>query len=918
MLHGRERERDHVAGLLRGARSGRSFALLLEGAAGIGKTSLLDDAVAAAEGMLVLRAQGYEAESDLPFAGLSDLLTPVIDARHALPEAQRRALGGALALEAAPPRDRFSVPVAVLGLLGLLAEEQPLLVVVDDAHWLDDASRDAILFIARRLDTEGIGLLVAARDSEPVRLDAAGLPRLELGGLDRAAALALLREAPPLAPDVERALADAAAGNPLALVELPRGLSDDQRAGRAPLAPLPAAGGDVHAAFARRLEALPPDARRALCLAAAATGAPADQLPAALEHAGLDEGALAPALDAGLVTRDGARIAFRHPLLATAAYHAAPSAERRAVHAALAAVARDPARRGWHLAAAAIGADEAVAAALDVAAQDARARGAHAEAARAAVRAGELTPSDDARASRLLVAARDVALTGDGPRAAELAADAERLARDPVVTAGARRLRAHVLMRGGDPAAAQRLLEKLAAGAAARGEPAAAAEMLLEASIAHMISGDMDGLLEQSARARELAAGVSDELTLLATLVGGEALLALGRSAEGDRLVAVAEPLLFGADPLSDVAEVVGMGAMTSMWIERFDRAERTLAHLIDGARAAGAAARLAYPLSVRAQLNWRRGRWAAAYADAEEAVRLGRETGQQGLLAVALPYLARCEASIGHLEEARAHGVEGAALVAGGDGGATELHSLAALGFVELTAGRADAALAWLDRAAAFTAAADHREPALAMYAADHVEALVRAGRRDDAERELALLAERAEATGGAWAHAAAARGRTMLAEDDAFEAAAAAALRWHDRVDMPFERARTELALGERLRRARRRAEARAPLTAALATFERLGAEPWAERARGELRATGGRAQRPEAATPVEQLTPHELQVALLVAQGLTNREVGAALFLSPKTIEHHLSAIYRKLDVRARAQLASLLAGEVPAAA
>lgn len=357
------------------------------------------------------------------------------------------------------------------------------------------------------------------------------------------------------------------------------------------------------------------------------------------------------------------------------------------------------------------------------------------------------------------------------------------------------------------------------------------------------------------------------------------------------------------------------MAAMCSLWIERFERVERIVGRMVSVAREAGAVSRVIYPLDVRSQLHWRRGRWSAAYADAEESVRLARETGQTGALALALAGLCRAEGGSGRIEQARAHGEEGIALSESAAGAATALHSLAALGFTELTAGRAAIAVNLLERADAIDRELPLGEPALTMYAPDLVEALVRAGRRDAAERALTRLQEGAERTGGAWAHAAAARGRLLLAGDDEIDRLGAEALSWHARVEMPFERARTELVFGERLRRARRRADARAPLERALRTLERLGAEPWAARARTELVATGGRAALREV-PPVEELTPHELQVALLVAEGGTNREVGAALFLSAKTIEHHLSAIYRKLGLRSRTQLASLLADQAAA--
>ena len=900
--------------LLDAARRGRSFALLVEGPAGIGKSTVLAEAVARAGAMEVLRAQGYESEADIPYGGLLELVAPVLELREQLPPAHATALGGALALEPASPHDRFAVPVAVLGLLGLAAERSPVLVVVDDAHWLDEASLEAILFAARRIDAEGVGVLLAARDGEGERVDAPGIERLVLDGIDEDAARGLLADGEPLAPAVAEALVATSGGNPLALRELPSALSEDERAGRVALrTPLPASD-EVQAAFAGRLDRLPEDTRRALCVVAAAAGLGATPITQALDDLGLGVPALTAAREAGLLDA----FALRHPLLTAAAYHGRPSGERRAAHRALAAHTQG-ARRAHHLAEAATGPDEAVAVALDSAAQDARARGAHNEAARTSVRAADLSADPVARARRRLEAAGDLAVSGHGGRALELVGEASEATGDPQARAEIDLIRAHVLMRAGQPVPALEILEGLADRANRAGDRATAARLLVEASLAHMFTGDMVSLLDTAGRARDRAAGVSGELELLATLISGEALVALGRAGEGDALITAAEPLLMAADPVSEIAEVIGMAAMCSLWIERFARAERVVDRLIAGGREAGAAGRLGYPLCVRAQIHWRRGRWSAAYADAEEAVRLCRETQQLGTLAVALPTLARCEAALGHLDAARALGTEGLTLADAARAHATAAHSLASLGFLELTAGRAEEALVWFDRSAEIAGRQDHGEPALTMHAADRIEALARAGRREDAHDALELLAGQAQATGGAWATAAVARCRALLGADEDIERHARTALEWHARVDLPFERARTELVVGERLRRARRRADARGPLERALATFVRLGAEPWAERARTELRATGGRAAEPSEHAPVEELTPHELQVALLVAQGLTNREVGTALFLSPKTIEHHLSAIYRKLGLRSRTQLATLLSEELePAAA
>lgn len=652
MVHGRTAEQERLAGLVRDAATGRSFALLLEGSAGIGKTTLLEHAVARADDMLVLRASGYEAEMGIPYAGLSALLGPVIDQRSGLPAPLRAALGGALALEEAPPPDRFAVPVATLALLGILAEQRPLLVAVDDVHWLDDATRDALVFVAQRLATEGIGVLLASRDTPSRPLDAPGLERLPLPPIGRDAALAVLADGPSLGDEVRELVLAAGAGNPLALQELPRSLTDEQRAGRMPLHGPPTAGDEIGKAFAAELAALPAEVTAALVVVAAGVGSARDAVTTALAASGHGADALAPAIAAGVLTDDGRRLAFRHPLLGAAAYHAAPSSEQRAAHSALAAASRQSARRAWHLAAAALGTDAEAADALRAVGESARGRAAHGDAARAFGRAAELAATVPEQRALALEAARDAALAGHAERAFALL-DRALGAEDPVVRGGAVHLRAHLVMRAGSPGDASAALESLSAEAAAAGDPAGAARLLLEASLAHMFTGDMHALLSLASRARDQASGVADELVLLASLVSGEALLALGRATEGEPLIAAAEPLLFDADPRSEVAEVVVMGAMSSLWTERFARVERTVGPMIERARSAGAAGRLVYPLCVRAQLEWRRGRWAAAYADADECSRLARDTGQAGVLALTLAILARAEAGVGSTRRA-------------------------------------------------------------------------------------------------------------------------------------------------------------------------------------------------------------------------------------------------------------------------
>jgi ATP/maltotriose-dependent transcriptional regulator MalT len=910
MFVGREQERARIDRLLEDARAGRSGALLLHGEAGIGKTALLRWAIGRAAGMRVLRARGIETESDIPFAGLAELVTPLLERLDDIPDVQAMALRGALALGPATPHDRFTVPAALLSLLAVAAEEEPVLVAIDDAQWLDEASLEAFLFAGRRLGAEGIAILGALREGTRVAgLEVPWLERLRIRPLADVEARELLQEE-RLAPPVADRLVSTAAGNPLALLEIPRLLSDGQRAGREPLEEPLRPGTGVERAFRRALDALTDAARRALLVAATAHTGRSDVIEPALRESGLSLDDLAPAEEARLIAIGDGEVEFRHPLLRSTAFHAASAAERRAAHAALAAAAPEGSpERAWHLAACAVAPDEEVAAALEAAALDARGRGAHATAARDFGRAAQLTPDDEPRARRLLEAATDATRSGEADRALALLGDAARLATDPLLAADVQRMTGHVEMRRGSPLVAYELLVAEAERVRSR-DPRRAAGMFLEASVTHMMTGDMHALVATAERARALATSADPAVELLATAVIGEAYLALGDVEQGDALLTACEPYLLEGDPLA-IVEVVAMAAHSSVWIEKFDRAQRIFDRLIAAARDASAVSALIYPLAARSHHSFRLGRWAAALAEATESVELAQDTGQSPLLSHSLAALARIEAGLGQEEDCRRHVREGLALAARFQEDATGAYLNAALGLLELGLGRSPEAIAALEEAQRISDRLQ-TQPSVVQSTPDLVEAYARAGRREEA---AALLdAFEARGRGSRWVEAASGRLRGLLAPDTEMRGRFEAALALHDGLPMPFERARTLLCLGERLRRARQRAEAREPLKEALEIFERLGARGWGERTRTELRATGEQQAR-RAETAAEQLTPHELQIAVLVAQGMTNREAAAALFLSPKTIEYHLGQIYRKLDVRGRAQLARLMAMELP---
>jgi DNA-binding CsgD family transcriptional regulator len=920
VIVGRTRERSELEAVLEAAREGRSTVLVVHGEAGIGKTTLLDEAVAAAPDFRVLRARGYESESDIPFAGLLDLLSPLIDLLDRIPPAQAAALRGSLALGEPVPHDRFAVPAAVLSLLGAAAEEQPVLAIVDDVHWLDAASLEALLFASRRVAAEGIVLTLASRDGEGFDALATGLPRLRVGALDDDSARELLdHSARGVADAVAAQLLETAGGNPLALVEIPTLLDERQLAGREPLpAPLPP-GSSVEGAFQRQLDRLPPDTRRALVVVSAMQTNRVDILHEALDRMGIDRACLHVAEEAGVVGVEGGRMLFRHPLLRATVYHGASAPDRRAAHDVLAVVAPDPQRRAWHMAHAAVAPDESVASALEAAGRDARERGGHSAAAAAFARSAELSTDDESRARRDLEAAADFTLSAQFDKALALIDDGLALTADPVLKTDLRRQRGHLELRRGAPMAANAVLTEEAEWLEAQGDRARAAATLIEASVAHMMTGDMVALGAGARHARELAHGVAPPVELLATVIEAETLLALGRTDEGEALLEPCLPFLLEGDPLATgLPEVVGMAAQCSVWVEKFERAQLILDRLVRAARDAAAVGLLIYPLAARSHLEFRVGRWAAATADAGESVELARETGQIGLLAHSLTALARVESATGRGEDAQRHGRESLEICRAMGGDAIRVYALAVLAFDALAGGRAESAIELLDEATEVADRLTMDEPALVQWAPDHVEALARAGQPDRARAALERFERQATATERRWALAAAARCRGILAEDD-YGAHFEEALRHHEHDGQPFERARTQLAYAERLRRAKQRAEARPFLSAALDTFERLGARPWADRCRAELTATGGPSGPRPDRSGADELTPQELKIALLVAQGLTNREVAASLFLSPKTIEHHLSAIYRKLDVKSRTQLARLLAEErAPAAA
>jgi len=921
MLHGRSAETARIDVLLAAARHGRSGALVIRGEAGVGKTALLDYAAAAA-GMKVLRGTGIESEAELPFAALQLLLRPGLGRLDGLPPPQAQALRGAFGLAGTPGADRFLIGLAALSLLAELAGDGALLCVVDDAHWLDRASADALRFAARRLGSEGVVLLASAREDG---FEAPGLPELTLGRLGREASRALLAEhAPGLPPALaDRVLAEAD-GNPLALLELPAALSGSSKVPvalaaslelPAPL-PLPRR---LQQSYYRQVAALPAPTRTYLLVAAAEETGDLGLVRRAAQALGVPAAAADAAERSGLIAVRASEVAFRHPLVRAAVYQGATSAERGAAHAALAGALDDPLagepdadRRAWHLAAAAAGPDEGVAAALEQAADRARQRLGHAAAAAALERAARLTPAQPDRARRLIAAAGAALDAGHPDAATALADQGQPLTTEPGALAEIARVRAWVAMERG---AMHRVHELVVAGAGpiADPDPLAAAAMLRLGAVAGWWAGDAKLVQDAADRMTTLGRGEPvpgpGALQAMADLLAGRPAAAVPRLAK-----VVAAGRRGGPDELA----VRFYAANMALLIGDLDGARDLMLSTAQACRTQGVIRFLA-PLSLGlSYANFCLTRFRAAAEDATEGLRLAQDTGQPVREAGLYSMLALLAAVAG--DEPRCRELAASALSQFAAEEVANVSTMAewALALLDLGLGRYGAALDRFEMTA--TGALRHYiQPIL--FAPDQVEAAVRSGAAasavggaaDRAAEPLARFAAWADATGQPWARAVLHRCRALAGDGDA-DGHFREALRQHEVSGRPFEHARTALLYGEWLRRARRGTDARPHLRTALALFDRTGAAPWAERARAELRATGEPvAAGAPAPDRLSLLTPQELQVVRLAASGATNRDIAAQLFISPRTVSHHLYRAFPKLGVTNRTALARLdLAG------
>jgi DNA-binding NarL/FixJ family response regulator len=902
--------------LLADMHDGRSSALVISGEAGIGKTTLLEYAVGRAAGAQVVSTRGVQSESAIAYAGLSDLLHPLLPLLDQLPEPQAAALSSALAIGPPVAVDQFPVCAATLGMLLAAAAAGPLVVAVDDVQWVDAPSTEALLFTLRRLRADPIVLLLTCRSGPGEADPPAGVPVLDVPGFEEADAAELLAgEGHRLDPGQLSWLVRATGGNPLALLELPRFLSPAELA-RGPTAaePVPV-GSMLSAAYGRHVTTLPPGTRRALLMAALLDGADLAVMQAALAGAGLDVADLTPAEDAALVELRPDAVVFRHPLVRSAVAQAATAGERRAAHRA-AALALQPSPRphdreacAWHFAAATVGVDESAGQLLDKCAEGAVARGGYWSGCLAYERAAAMTADPARRAARLLAGASAALTAGLPERSSNLLDRAiEALHSPSPEPTEIIQVRGRLDTWHGQPLAAARRLEREALRVR-DSNPAKAAQLLADSTVAAMVAGNM-----HQALASALPAAAIWEKAGSQSGVAGQLLVGAVQAMRGEGQLSLpgfhaARHALDVPDlPAALLPQLVYLAA-SYLIVDELAEAEKLFDRSIAAARYSGAIGLLPFALARAAMVDFKGGHWDEAYAGASEALELAEDAVRNTEMPQALAVLALIEACQGK-PEARARAAATISSAAGAGLRSVEAQGHSALGMVELGAGHSEEALGHFRRCGDMAQELGLLELGFLPWAPELVECLARSGSPKAAAPVIAMLVEHADRRQTSFLSALAARCRGLVADSGEMDACFTAALRWHGRdVPRPFELARTQLSFGERLRRSRRRRDARVHLQEAWTTFSRLGARPWAERAAAELGATGisvGGAD----SHATDLLTSQELHVALRISKGASNREAAEALFLSQKTVEFHLGRIYRKLGLTSRQELSGLL--------
>ncbi len=903
---GREAPSGAVSDLLAATRTGQGGALRLVGEAGIGKSTVLTQTVARAEGFTVLRATGVRAEAQLAFAGLEPLLRPLRDLVTELPTAQARAVATVLGEESSAEGGELVLGTACLQLFALAARSAPLLVVADDVHWFDEESWRALSFAVRRLAGEPVAALVSSRPTSDRRLE--GIATLTLHGLDLEDATSVLRSArPDLTPDVCAELHRRTGGNPLALVEAVQGLSQEERRGMRALPEGLATSADLTAYFGDRLATCPPGTHHLLLLAAL-EGRGDLTVVAAAAGEGVDLTLLAPAEQEGLVSVHGSQVVFRHPLVEAALLHDASPEARRAAHGALGrAMAPDDSRASWHAAEACVGPDAVVADAMALVAARAQATAAQSSASAAFEKAAALTPDPTSSTERLLLAAEAALASGSTTRAYSLA---ERIRADllPASDRGrpaAVRGRAALLL-GRAAEAGPLLLE------ATRGlDPRSAAEALNDAVEAAVESGDHAFGWILVARAEQLP--VEDD-PILAFQVGRARSALLGFAGQA------AESLELLRTTIEETAVADVAGDSPAVWLA-LAHATCIVGDVIPGrrhfitaaahARGQGDLPRLLTALEGQAFAEHMLGQWTAAYATGTRALELNDGDRSPYHRAEGLQILAEIDAARGDEIACRQR--------------CEEVRTLSERLGLRLLAILADRREALLDLG--LNRLEDAEERLLNVLTSvrrlglahpfyspipDLVEVLVRTDRAAEAE---GLVEEFGVLSGvgiQSPAQARLLRLRALVSRADEYDDLFARSVALDVETGLDFLRARTLLLYGERLRRDRRRVDARAVLRRALSVFDSLDAVPWSQRARAELAATGETMQ-PAGVSSTGTLTPQELQIAVLAAEGRRNKDIAGILFLSIRTVEFHLTRVYRKLGVANRAALASRLAGD-----
>ena len=910
-LTGRRAECDVLGRLVAAVRAGESRALVVHGEPGVGKTALLEYLAAQAPGCRVARAGGVQSEMELAFAVLHQLCAPMLDRLERLPAPQRDALRTAFGLSAGPAPDRFLIGLAALGLLSEMAENRPLVCIVDDEQWLDSASAQILAFVGRRLGAESVGLVFGARVPTG---DLAGLPEVVIGGLPEDDARALLDSAltGPLDARVRDQIIAEAHGNPLALLELPRGLTAAELAGGFGLPGGGPLSGSIEESFRRQLDALPIQTRRLLQLAAAdPTGDPALVWRAAA-RLGIPVQAAGPAVEAGL-TAFGVRVRFRHPLVRSVAYRSAPAQERQAAHTALAEATDrtvDPDRRAWHRAEAAPGPDEDVAGELERSADRARARGGLAAAAAFLERAAMLTLDPAHRAGRALAAANIKFQAGAFDAVQDLLAVAEAGPLSGLEQAQVGVLRAQlafVTNRGRDAplllVKAARRLEPIDAGLSRATYLDALTAAMFAGRLASPGGGVMEVACAAGAASRPLHAPRAPDFLLDGLAANFSEGYAAGVPSLRRALTA------FGSGMSADEElRRLWLACVAALHLWDDERWDVLSSRYVELARGTGALSELPLALSMRAYMLLFAGDLGAATSLIDEIKAVTEATGSSrapyGALALAALRGRQAEASA--LIEATIRDVtwrgEGLGLAVAERASAV-LHN----GLGSYAEAMAAAQRAFRDQ--------HHpgvRHPGVANWAAaELIEAAARSGMSQTAADAYHWITEMTSASGTRWALGVEARSGALLAEGEEAERLYRESITHLGRTRVGAELARAHLLFGEWLRRERRRADAREHLRTAQRMLEQMGIDGFAERARRELRATGETARKRTAATARdEELTAQEAQIARLAREGLSNPEIGTRLFISARTVQYHLGKVFTKLGIASRSQLSHAL--------